>query len=95
MWVGKLIRGFYVDSGVQDLIRYPIPAMLIAMLVTWVRDGRPIYPCMLNADGSTDGQTVAYGFSSMDFHVSRLMNSIGTSLTWVLMVQSLCSLLVV
>lgn len=35
-------------------------AMLIAMLVTWVRDGRPIYPCMLNADGSSDGQTVAY-----------------------------------
>ncbi|KAJ5709903.1 FK506 suppressor Sfk1 [Penicillium malachiteum] len=35
-------------------------AMLIAMLATWVRDGEPIYPCMLNADGTTDGQTVAY-----------------------------------
>ncbi|KAJ5257276.1 FK506 suppressor Sfk1 [Penicillium angulare] len=35
-------------------------AMLIAMLVTWVRDGEPIYPAMRNANGSTDGQTIAY-----------------------------------
>lgn len=33
--------------------------MLIAMIATWARDGKPIYPCMRNADGGTDGQTVA------------------------------------